>query len=91
MVVDEVVAAWQSAHAELPLPCYVADVSDQAGEIWDALAVWLTAEGLSAGDLMMSGTGPLLWVRSGHVVFHVLATLQHGAAKLTAASRDAFA
>jgi hypothetical protein len=40
---------------------------------------------------MMSGVGPLLWVRTGHVVLHVLAPLQCGSAKLAAASCGAFA
>jgi hypothetical protein len=91
VVVEEVVASWESHHPEQPVPCYVADVSDQCGEVWDALAEWLTVEGHPAGHLMVSGAGPLLWVRSGHVVLHVLAPLQHGAAKLAAASRSVFA
>jgi hypothetical protein len=90
-VVDEVVASWQAEHPGQPVPCYIVDVSDQSGELWDALAEWLTAEGSQAGDLMMSGVGPLLWVRSGHVVLQVLAPLQHDPAKLAAASHDAFA
>jgi len=90
-VVEEVVASWQAEHPDQPVPCFVADVSDQCGELWDALAEWLTAEGRPAGQLMMSGAGPLIWVRSGHVVLHVPAPLQHGPAKLVAASRSAFA
>lgn len=91
VVVDEVVASWQAEHPDRPTPCFIADVSDQCGELWDALAEWLTAEGLPAGHLMMSGIGPLLWVRSGRVVLHVLAPLHYGSAKLATASRGAFA
>jgi hypothetical protein len=90
-VVEEVVAAWHAEHPGQLVQCYTVDVSDQCGELWDALATWLIAEGRPAGDLMMSGVGPLLWVRSGHVVLHVLAPLQYGPAKLAAASRGAFA
>ncbi len=90
-VVEEVVASWQAEHPGQPVPCYTVDVSDQCGEVWDALAAWLSADGRPAGHLMMSGAGPLLWVRSGHVVLHVLAPLQYGPAKLAAASRGAFA
>jgi hypothetical protein len=89
-VVDEAVAAWQSEHPGQLVPCYIADVSDQRGEVWDALAEWLTAEGRPAGQLLLSGVGPLLWLRSGHVALHVLAPLQYGAAKLTAASQSVF-
>jgi hypothetical protein len=91
LVVEEVVATWQSAHPEPPVPCYFVDVSDQAGEVWHALADWLKAEGRPAGNLLMGGSGPLLFVRSGHVVLHILAPLQYGTAKLVAASRSAFA
>jgi hypothetical protein len=90
VVVEELLAAWQSAHPEQVVPCYVADVSEQCGEVWDALAEWLTAEDRPAGNLMMSGAGSLLLIRSGHVVLHVLAPLQHGATKLAAASRGVF-
>jgi hypothetical protein len=90
-MVDEVVACWQVQHPDQPAPCFIVDVSDQEGDLWDALHEWLTAEGRPAGNLMMSGVGPLLWVRTGHVVLHVLAPLQYGSAKLAAASRGAFA
>lgn len=91
VVVEQVVAIWQADHPDQPVPCYVADVSDQCGEVWDALAEWLTSEGRPAGHLMMSGAGPLIWVRSGHAVLHVLAPLDYDAAELAAASRGAFA
>lgn len=90
-VVDEVVASWNGEEPCQPVPCYMVDVSDQSGDVWDALAAWLTAEGRPAGHLMMSGVGPLLWVRSGRVVLHVLAPIHYGPSKLVAASRDAFA
>jgi phosphatidate phosphatase APP1 len=90
LVVDEVIAGWQAEQSDQSVPCYIADISDQCGELWDALAEWLTTEGCPAGHLMMSGVGPLLWVRSGHVVLHVLAPLQYGGAKLAAASRSVF-
>ncbi len=89
-VVEQTVAAWQSEHPDQPIPCYMLDVSDQSGEVWDALAEWLMAEGRPAERLMMSGVGPLLWLRSGHVVLHVLAPPEYGATKLAAASRGVF-
>lgn len=90
-VVEEVVASWQAQNPDQPAPCFIADVSDQRGDLWDALGEWLTAEGRPAGNLLMSGVGPLLWVRTGHVVLHVLAPLQHGSAKLATVSPAAFA
>jgi hypothetical protein len=90
-LVAEVVEAWQADHRDQPATCYTADVSDQQGELWDALAAWLTAEGRPAEQLMMSGVGPVLWVRSGHVVLHVAAPLQYDAAGLSAVTQSAFA
>lgn len=89
-LVEEVVAEWQSDHPDQALPCYVADLSNQCGEVWSALTEWLTAEGRPARHLMVSGVGSLLWVRSGHVVIHVLAPLEYGVAKLMTVSRSVF-
>jgi hypothetical protein len=89
-VVEKAITAWQSEYPHEPVPFYVVDVSDQSGEIWDALAEWLTAEGCPAGHLMMSGSGPLLWLRAGHVVFHVLAPLQFSPAELALVCGSAF-
>ncbi|MGL5097082.1 MAG: hypothetical protein ACRDD1_15950, partial [Planctomycetia bacterium] len=86
-VVEAVVASWKAEQPDQPAPCYTADVSEQCGEVWDALAAWLEAEGRPAGVLMFGGGGPLLWVRAGRVVLHVLAPHLYGPAKLAAASR----
>src|SRR5262245_40784929 len=90
VLVAKAVAAWQADHPDQRAPCYIADVSDQCGEVWDALVEWLTAEGRPAGDLMLSGVGPLLWVRSGHVVLHVAAPRLCDANKLAAVSHSVF-
>jgi len=90
LVARQVVAEWQAEHPDAPAPGYMVDVSDECGEVWDALVEWVTAEGRS-GQLLMSGVGPLLWVRDGRVVLHVPGALSYGAAKLAAASRSAFA
>jgi len=89
-LVAKAIAAWQADHPGSPVPCYTVDVSDQCGDVWDALAEWLDKEGRPAGDLMMSGAGPLLWVQSGHVVLHVLAPLTYDAARLAAVTRSVF-
>jgi hypothetical protein len=91
VIVRKVLESWDAEYPDQPVPCYTVDVSDQCGELWDALAEWLMAEGRPAGHLMMSGVGPLLWLRAGHVALHVLAPLQFGAAKLAAVSRSVFA
>lgn len=89
-LVAKTFATWQADHPEQPVPCYMADVSDQCSELWDALVERLTTEGRPAGELMMSGVGPLLWLKSGHVVLHVLAAFEHSAAKLVTVSRNLY-
>lgn len=89
-VAEKVVTKWQATQPDLPAPCYVADLSEQCGEMWDAIGAWLVSENRPAG-LMWSGAGPLLWLRSGHVVAHVVNSNYFGVAKLTAASRSIFA
>lgn len=90
LLVSKAVAIWQKAHPDQDVPCYRVDVSDQSGELWDALAQWLTDENRPTGQLMMSGVGPLLWVQSGHVVLHMAAPLEHDAAKLAKLSNSVF-
>ena len=80
-LVAKAIAAWHADCPNQPVPYYTADVSDQCGEVWDALAEWLTAEGRPAGELMMPGVGSLPWVWSGHVVLHVAAPLLYDAAR----------
>lgn len=91
LLADDVIATWHAEHPEEPVPSYIADVSDQCGALWDALADWLSADGRPAGNLLMSGGGPLVWMQSGHVVLHVLSPIQYGSVKLALASRSVFA
>lgn len=86
----EAMAISLAAHPDQQFPCYVADVSEQRGELWDALVKWLTAENRPIGDLMMSGAGPLIWVRSGHVALHLAAPLQYDAAKVASVNNSVF-
>jgi phosphatidate phosphatase APP1 len=90
-VVDQFVTEWNSESPDLPIPSYIADVSEQCGELWDALAEWLTKENCPAGQLLMSGVGPILWTRSGRVMLHVLAPCAHERTMLITVTRSVFA
>ncbi len=90
-IVESMMQAWESQHPDEPVPFYVVDVSTQSGELWDALANWLTAEGCPTGQLLMSGVGPLLWLQSGQVVMHVAAPLNFEITKLVSVTRSVFA
>ncbi|WP_088252868.1 hypothetical protein [Fimbriiglobus ruber] len=89
-IVTEVMASLAASFPDQPVPCYMADISDGCGELWDALSEWLTAEDQPADHLLLSGVGPLIWVQSGHVILHVLAPLSHGVHELVSASCAAF-
>jgi hypothetical protein len=89
-LLEQTVELLREAFPDNPLPCFFVDVSDQCGEIWDALIEWLTTEGRPADQLMWSGAGPILWLRSGRVILHVLAPLQFTASQLAAVTRSAF-
>lgn len=44
------------------------DLSEQAGEVWDAMLKWLESQKiLDAPQLMYCGAGPLLWIRDGTI------------------------
>lgn len=89
-VVETLVTSWQSEHPEQELPWFTADITEGAGELWDALAEWLAAQELDPDHLLLSGVGPLLWLRSGRVLHHTLDTFSHDLADLTASTRTVF-
>jgi hypothetical protein len=89
-LVDAAIVEWETNHFGSVLSCYIADVSDQSGEMWDALVEWLVAEGRPAGQLMLSGVGPLLWLQSGHVILYVAAPLEHSSSQLAAVTESVF-
>lgn len=70
-LVDAVVEGWNTERSDLAAPYYIADVSEQCGEVWDGLVEWLEAERRPAGHLLISGVGPLIWVHNGRVAAHV--------------------
>ena len=84
----KVVSALQVTASGNSVPCYIADVSDQEGDLWDALAAWLIKEDRPT-QMLMSGSGPVLCLQNGHVILHMLAPLQYDATTITAAIRSA--
>jgi hypothetical protein len=90
-VVAQALELYEAKHPGSPVPCYTADVGDQSGEVWDLIAVWFAKEVLSADQFLWSGSGPLLWLRYGHIVHHLVSPLQFRAAYLVASSRTVFA
>ncbi len=88
---ESMIVHWRSTDRLQYLTCCVVDVSEQSGELWETIGAWLMAQGLPAGPLMMSGAGPLLWLRSGRVVLHVVAPLQYNSRQLAAVTASVFA
>ena len=50
------------------IPGYRLDLSDQKGDIWDAVLTWLNHEKQPVSEMMFGGTGSLVLIRSGHIV-----------------------
>ncbi|VTS00331.1 unnamed protein product [Gemmata massiliana] len=69
--VRELTLHCEKIRPELVAPIYSADLSDQQGEIWDAVRNWIEAEGRPVDHLTFSGVGPLLWLRFGRILAHV--------------------
>jgi hypothetical protein len=67
VVVERLFDTWHSRNRDLPVRCFLADLSEQEGEVWDAMKDWLEHEKRSVDLLMWSGIGPLLWVRDGRI------------------------
>jgi hypothetical protein len=89
-LVQKVVDTWTTKAPNRSAPCYSIDLSEQEGETWDAVAGWLRAHGRPAERLMLSGSGPLLWLARGSVVAHVPAPLSLSAEVLLAVTPAIF-
>jgi hypothetical protein len=86
----EFAAAWNSSEPDLPTPVYRVDLSNQEGEIWEAIRLWLRAQNQPFDELTYSGCGALLWVRLGSVIESVLSVEIVEKANLFAISKRIF-
>jgi len=90
IVVRQLVDSWGTDHPECPAPAYRADLSDQEGEVWEAVRDWLRAEGRPVDQLAFGGGGALLLVRAGSIVLAVPYAAGIESRKLMAATASAF-
>jgi hypothetical protein len=90
-VFRDFVAARTAIEQEFPLPVYRADLSDQEGEVWEAIRNWLREEGQPYDPLTYGGYGALLWVCSGAVVAFVSYVAVVGRDKLVTITKSLFA
>jgi hypothetical protein len=74
----------------VPVPYFVVDVSDQHGEVWDALREWLQADDTATEHVVWAGSGALLWIRAGKVVYQMIDPMMHARADIAAISKKAF-
>ncbi len=45
------VEAWRATHPELPVPAFLADLTEQTGEVWDEICSWLASQEPASGEL----------------------------------------
>jgi hypothetical protein len=74
----------------MSVPYFVIDVSDQSGELWEALREWLQVDDTATEQAIWGGSGSLLWIRSGKVVHQMIDPMNHTAANIAAISRRTF-
>jgi hypothetical protein len=89
-LIRQVIETLDRDHPECKFYPYRVDVSDQEGEIWDALVTWLRNEPQCKGNILSSGCGALLWLRNGAIVASLTNALVYDRAKLVAVTRSIF-
>jgi hypothetical protein len=87
--VRRLLETWERGHPDCTAAAYRVDLSEQEGEIWNALGDWLRAES-QPGQMMAAGAGALLWTRSGSIVASELYAANCGFEQLLAVTRRAF-
>jgi hypothetical protein len=90
IVVRKLVEKWHSAHPTVPIPVYRVDLSDQSGEVWEAISSWLQSEGRPVDRLTFGGYGSLLWITSGSIIAHSIFPAATEQAKLFNATVSIF-
>ena len=82
--------SWQCVFPQHPIPMYRADLSDQEGEVWDAIRALLETEGRPVDPLTYGGNGALLWMSAGKILIHSVYLAQLEAPKLLLVTRSVF-
>ena len=90
VALNKMLESWQRAFTQHPIPVYRADLSDQEGEVWDAIRAWLEAEGRPVDPLTYGGYGALLWMIDGKIVMHSAFLAQLEIPKLLLVTRSVF-
>lgn len=80
---NKLLESWQRTFPQHPISVYRADLSDQEGEVWDAIRAWLETEGRPVDPLTFGGYGALLWMIAGKIAMHSAFLAQLEAPKLT--------
>jgi hypothetical protein len=87
---NKLLESWQRAFPQHPIPVYRADISDQEGEVWDAIRAWLETEGRPVDPLTYGGYGALLWISTGKILMHAVFLAQLEAPNLLSVTRSVF-
>jgi hypothetical protein len=70
---ERMIAEWNGKHPNLITDLLRIDLSEQSGEMWNAVEEWLGSQSISdAGSLIHGGAGSIMWVRSGTIVRYVV-------------------
>jgi hypothetical protein len=86
IVVRKFLEAWQAARPTSPIPAYLVDLSDQTGEVWEAVRAWIRLEGEPVDRLTYGGYGSLLWVTSGSITAYSVYLAEFGSIRFILAA-----
>jgi hypothetical protein len=90
LALEELAESLNYMYPACAIPIYIVDLSDQEGEIWDAVREWLQSENRPVDQLTYGGYGALLWVVSGTILVHKAYAADSERGKLLAATRSIF-
>lgn len=71
-VLEEFIYRWHRKNPQLNIVFSKIDVSEKTDLMWKLVANWLTDNQFTNADLFTSnGNGPLIWIQSGKIVYHI--------------------
>ena len=70
---ERMITDWNSEHPGANIDLSQIDLSEQSGNMWEAVHIWLESQSVpDIGPLMFGGVGSIMWVRLGTIVQYVI-------------------
>jgi len=70
---EEMSDRWNHQHNDATIALSQVDLTEQSGEMWDAMNDWLASQDIAdATGLLYGGAGAVIWIRSGEIIRYVI-------------------